>query len=197
MTNGKASRKSHSTIRKEIERATLWVTIASTFVAVAAAGAAFWSSWEAHESRINDERPFPTPEPVQLKPGEQSTATPPFIKINVQNNGKSSAKKILITCKSEIETAESHVTWNAQESKSPTDTFPYLAAAVWLRVACPSPPHYTIPASGTAVELGTVQYHDVSDRNFVTPFCFTFAVPYTNNPDVHQCSETRNLPELE
>src|ERR1700691_621194 len=130
MSNGKAPRKSHSKIKKEIERATLWVTIASTFVALAAAGAAFWSGWEAHESRINDERPFLTPEPVQLKPREQSTATPPFIKIDVRYNGKSVAKKILITCKSEIDTAESHVTWNVEETKSPTDACPYLPATV-------------------------------------------------------------------
>ena len=47
-----------TSIKKSVEKATLMVTIASTVVAVATAGAAFWSGYEARNTRLDNERPF-------------------------------------------------------------------------------------------------------------------------------------------
>lgn len=51
-------RSSARKIKERIDRATLVVGVASTFVAVVAAAAALWTGYEAHKTRIDDERPF-------------------------------------------------------------------------------------------------------------------------------------------
>jgi hypothetical protein len=161
-------------------------------VAVFATGAAFWSSWEAHKTRVNAEHPLLTALPFQ----DQSVAYP-FFRIKINNFGKAFAKTIRLSCKSGIDALDSKVTWDPKEAESPTNAFHYLGPDVFVIVNCPPASHELSDGNGTAVELGAIQYEDTSRNHYTTPFCFSFTVPYKNNPDVHQCSETRNLPELQ
>ena len=136
------------------------------------------------------ERPFLRAEPTR----DQLTPSP-FIKIQISNSGQSSAKNLRISCKSAIETSASNVIWEPTDAKSPTDTFPYLHPNMCVKVNCPFAPDYSSANNATAVELGTIQYQDTINNQYLTPFCFTFTVPYTT-ADIHECSQMRNLPDL-
>jgi hypothetical protein len=176
-------------LRKTIDRASLFVSVASTFVAVIAAAAAVWSVYEAHKTRVNDERPF-----VLVTPAPDPGAPPP-IRLLLTETGKSPARRLRVSCETLMDTAEAKATWSPASGASPTNTFAYLLPTIWIKFACPSETNYTPPSEGTVVELGAVQYQDDRDNQYTTPFCFTFTVPYTV-VDAHQCSENRNLPDL-
>jgi len=190
MTNGKGQHKPPPAVREDFGRSTLFVTIASVIVAVVATGAAFWSSWEAHKTRVNDERPL-----LVASPPDDPPPPAPFIKIRIKNFGKSSAKNIRVSCKSAIDAPDSPAIWDPKEADSPTDTFPYLQPEIWVLVDCPSSSAQATLNKATAVELGTIKYEDLEGAPYTTPFCLTFTVPYAK-VDIHQCSTTRNLPEL-
>jgi hypothetical protein len=189
VTNGTKPHRSHSSIKKSIDSANLRVTIASTFVAVVAAAAAIWSGYEAHQTRIDDERPFITPGPAeQLHPS-------PFVRIQIMNNGKSAAKKVHAICVNAVETPGSEVQWRPELPGAPSN-FPFLLPTTWVKFNCPLTSQNNLPDRGTAVELGVVEYQDVRGNRYQTPFCYTFAFPYTDI-DVHECNENRNLPDVE
>jgi hypothetical protein len=50
--------ENEKSIKKRNERITLVVTVLGVPISLCAAAAAFWASYEAHATRIEDERPF-------------------------------------------------------------------------------------------------------------------------------------------
>jgi hypothetical protein len=185
MSTPKPPHLSRAAIKERIDRAMLSVTRTSVIVAVLAAGAAFWSVWEAHETRADDERPFINPEP------SVAIANSSFIRIQLKNNGKSAAKNLKVTCINTIEDGKEQQ-WGTYRS---TATFPYLLPTIYVRVNCRELPQKPTDHA-KAVEMGVVEYDDLSNHHYTTPFCFVFDVPYTEI-DVHQCEESRGLPPLE
>src|ERR1700742_3650594 len=107
MPKVKSSKKLHEVIKESIERRTLVVAIASFVVAVAATGAAFWSSWEAHKTRVNEERPILKTIyiPDNLAPAQ-------FVRIQITNIGKSAAKDIRVRCASTIDDPNLKLQWD-------------------------------------------------------------------------------------
>jgi hypothetical protein len=176
-------------MKKSIEDATLRVTIASTFIAVIATAAAIWSGYEAHQTRIDDERPFITPATAEQLPPS------PFRRIQINNNGKSAAKNVHAICVSGVETPGSQVQWHPELPGAPGNNFPFLLPTTWVKFNCPLTAQNDLPNSGMAVELGVVEYEDVTGNRYQTPFCYTFTFPYID-ADVHECNEKRNLPEV-
>jgi hypothetical protein len=181
-------------MKKRIERASFWVTVASTVVAVAAAGAAIYSAYEARETRIEDERPSVMADHL---PDQKVGASSPFLRIQVQNKGKSTAKNIRVSCRNVFEIPASPAQWNPETAPS-TETYRYFQPTKWVRLSCANPDGGNPPANAKAVELGIITYQDLDDREYVTPFCVTFEIPSNNAPlDVYECKGDRNLPKLE
>lgn len=189
MEHDRLPRRSHASIKQSIDKSTLRVTIASTFVAVVSAAAAFWSGYEAHKTRVDDSRPLLTTAPAERLAGS------PFVRIQITEIGKSTAKNVRASCKAAIESNSVATKWDSKASDSPTETFPYLQPSVWVKFNCPSNDSATLPQNGLAVEMGVIQYEDLDANQYSTPFCFSFQTPY-NAIDIHECGERRNLPEL-
>jgi hypothetical protein len=176
-----------------LERQNLLVTIASTVVAVAAAVAAFWSSYEAHKARIDDERPTLIANIVS-----RLTPTYPFKRIEVENIGKSPAMKIQVYCKTMFESDNGESTWRPEDMQGTKDTFAYLYPGIFVDVNCPQAASYTPGAAGAVVQLGIIQYQGSRGDSYQSPFCYTFQLsgPQIDptHLDVHQCGDSRNLP---
>ena len=177
-----------------LERENLFVTVASTVVAVAAAVAAYWSSYEAHKARVDDERPTLIAEPI-----DRVTPTYPYKRIKIKNIGKSSATNIQVICKSVFESGSAATAWQSADLHAHADTFPYLYPTIWVAEDCPvAATGYTPGATGRVVELGVIRYLDVKGDSYLSPFCLTFdlsgAQIDVQHLDVHECADARNLP---
>lgn len=89
-----------ATITTTIDRISLRVTIASTVVAVIAAIAGVWTGYEAHQTRIEDERPFiavdftPDPTTAQMDLIDQLH----FFDTHLVSTGRTPARKVQFTC---------------------------------------------------------------------------------------------------
>jgi hypothetical protein len=188
----KSDHRSSASEKSLLEKQTLRVAIASTIVAVAAAGAAIWSSIEAHQARVEDGRPMLTANPPQPQPD----ATP-FMPIAISNVGKSTAKNVRISYKCALETNNATNFWQPEKLKTPGVTYPYIyPAGAWIVFRCPTPTQSARASSGTVVELGVIQYQDLSDRTYLSPFCLQFPLPGPR-VDVVECPPGRKLPDPE
>jgi hypothetical protein len=188
MDTRRTDHRSGTSPKSLLEKRTLQVTIASTIVALVAAGAAIWSSIEAREARIEDGRPLLTANP----PTPQPNATP-FMPIAISNAGRLPAKNVQVSYKCAIETNSVKNLWQPEELNAPDANYPYIYPGGWIVLRCPGPTQSAQTSSGTVVELGAVQYQDVSDRSYLSPFCFQFSLPGPG-VDVAECPPGRNLP---
>ena len=187
---GPKHRFSRALLKESIDKATFRVTLASTVVAVLAAAAAFWSGYEAHEARMDDERPFIN---VDFKfPGKD--IVPTVLDNHLLAEGKSPARNIRVMCLPAIDTA-SPLMWSTNGLS--TDTFPFLLPTHWVKTQCSVAPGYNPPVDATIVDMGVVQYEDARRKQYLTPFCFTWVLAPDQPLDVHQCGTTRGLPEVE
>jgi hypothetical protein len=194
MANGAHQQRSHTSVKKKIDRATLKVTIASTIVAIAAAGAAFWSGYEARQTRLDLERPFVSVDPRNEDDSNPPKALPgPILPTRLLAFDKSAAHNIVVKCKTAIDTLQQ---WTADEIRSPTHTFPYMLPTHFNFIQCPADAAFKPTPNTAIVQLGTVEYEDNRGEHFLTPFCFRYAYTPGVVIDVAQCGDTRGLPDL-
>jgi hypothetical protein len=180
---------SRRVLKESLDRATLRVTLASTAVAVLAAAAAFWSSYEAHEARMDDERPF-----INIDfnfPG--NGIVPSILDNHILAEGKSPARNIRVMCLTAVDTAPP-LMWSANGIQ--TDTFPFLLPNHWVKPQCSVTPGYNPPVNATIIDMGVVEYEDSRSKRYRTPFCYTWALAPDRPLDVHQCGMARGLPDV-
>jgi hypothetical protein len=191
------------TIREAQERArqrrmnmiTLYVTVASTLIALAAAGAAFWSGYEAHKARIEDERPFISIDIIQPDDKQpQAHEVPFFLETRSHDIGKTPARYLRATCFTGMDSATAPVRWPTPNPQF--QTFPYVLPDHYVDISCPAPDGYAPTKNLHSIEIGFVEYQDAHANPYRTPFCFHFGLASNNNIDVQECSQSRGLPEL-
>jgi hypothetical protein len=190
-------RKRHEQQYKQhLDSLTFRVTLASTVVAVLAALAALWSGYEAHKTRIDDERPFIAVDvvPVSETPSELG---PPAIN-TISAFGKTPARNIKVSCISYPDPLESRIQWKSVTSPDNVQ-YPFLLPSRSIRILCPlsklehdsyNPstlyPYYT--------ELGIVEYSGANNDKYLTPFCVTMMTG--KDAIVIPCNGNHGLPDL-
>jgi hypothetical protein len=184
------------------DKAMLRITIASTLVAVIAAFGALWTGYEAHQTRIHDERPFVAidaspdiPEAMKFANEQMNPGDIMPLQTLVTAFGKSPSERIHVACA--VVADNPGVKWNPTKDYGQWD-FVYLLPSRSGEIACPyigspiiQPKHEGI----TFVQFGVAEYHDVSGNTFRTPFCQEI-LPGTPIFHIEQCSESYGLPEL-
>jgi hypothetical protein len=195
MVRREAMQKQHN------DRITLLVTIVSTFVAVIAAAAAVWSSYEAHSARIQDERPFVavdvTARLVNDRPQPGMAITTTF-----EAFGKTPARNVTIRCRISENSDELDAFVRHPGNLTGVD-YAYILPSRSLTDPCyPSHPFFQHHPQLLDV-YGIVTYHDDAGRAYQTPFCFIAAIiggGQTSTPQeapVHTCMTDRwKLPPL-
>jgi len=195
--------KAQSAQKEQNDRAMLRITLASTFVAVVAALAALWSGYEAHQTRIEDERPFvaidASPEiPGAMKfAGNEQLAPGEIMPLQTQVTafGKTPSEHIHVMCA--VVADNPKIEWKPTKDYGEWH-FPFLLPGRSGEIACPyvGPPS-TRPkhADITYVQFGFTEYEDEAGSKFRTPFC-QMILPGMPTFHIEQCSESYGLPGL-
>jgi hypothetical protein len=183
--------------KKHLDKITLRVTVASVIVAVLAVGAAFWSAGEAHWARVDDERPMLRAEPINKIDKVPLRA---IIETHIWAEFKTPAKNVRVTCITANDVPAGSVRWNP--SWEITNTIPIIFPEVWAKAACPLQPHFDATPGTPVVQFGTIQYQDLKNAEYLTPFCFYYRIippdaPGDQAPDVSICPDFRGLPDLQ
>jgi len=190
--------------KKRNERIMLMTTIAGVAISIAAAGAALWTGYEAHETRMNDERPFVAvdasteiPQAMQFASNQQFSPGELLpLQTVVTAFGKSPSERIHITCA--IVADNPGVEWKQTKTFAKWD-FAFLLPSRSGEIGCPyvGPPS-TQPKNAdiTYIQFGVADYQDGSGTNFRTPFC-QWIIPGTPTFHVRPCSESYGLPKLQ
>lgn len=206
-------------IREQRERArqrrmnllTIYVTITSTVIALAAAAAAFWSGYEAHKTRIEDERPFLAVEITTLASdapsflvynGDESPDGP--ILTTILASGKSAARNVRVTCATLLRDQRYKVLWKDIDPKIGVRHFPFILPSRSAIIACPVQKATAQDWASTnaapywvGTQLGLVQYTGTDKTEYQTPFCFDIKVRSTDNyMSVQPCERGFGLPDL-
>jgi hypothetical protein len=167
------------TLTTIIDRISLRVTIASTVVAVIAAIAAIWTGYEAHQARIEDERPFiaadftPDPTTAQMELMVQLH----FFETHLIATGRTPARKVQFSCgMMPVSTGELIFKWPLQGlDPRQFTTLPYLLPNHSQRVPCEQVPNSAYPKTydgvTALVRLGQITYQDQHSHHYCTPFC--------------------------
>jgi hypothetical protein len=195
MSANQNQHESKSAGKSLLEKRTLQVTIASTVVAIVAMFAAFWSVWEAHWTRVEDDRPVLTAGPPDPQP-ELS----PYLPIIIKNFGKSTATQIKVSFRCPEESAP--VVWSKDDEQLANDTYTYIYPDTWVLIRCPNQGRIPPSPNATIVELGVIHYQDLAHHKYISPFCLQFTRPPQwaaagTKADVIECSDNRNLPTPE
>jgi hypothetical protein len=154
------------------DKAMFRITLASTVVAVAAAVGALWSGYEAHQTRIEDERPYIRTEFAgfalenshDLKaPGDNtpdSASQAPHIKLNVFGKSPAIGVDVLSSCE--------YSNGKDIETENDIEDLGFIFPSENRTITCkPARKPYQ------AVRVfGVVSYTDVHDKDYRTPFCF-------------------------
>jgi hypothetical protein len=185
--------------KQHLDKITFRITVASTVIALLAAGAAFWSGWEAHKARVDDERPFVNVTPLNVDGDDQPLRTIIDARVAALAS-RSPARNVLLTCITAVDTPQAPVLWHP-EKLPVTRTYSDILPDVWARGACPPEPGFIPTDDAHIIQLGTVQYEDEEHTHYLTPFCFTYKpVPQNSDPrrkaDVALCDKDRGLPDL-
>jgi hypothetical protein len=187
--------------KQHIDRLTFRVTLASTIIALLAALAAFWSGYEAHQARIDDERPFLAVD-VTLPTADDKIwipvfGSPKFIRTKITAFGKTPARNVDVTCESYPALLGDKVIWPVDKVEGdPTTKFPFILPSRTVQVSCPYAK--SIPESERGIvisQYGVAQYQDDSNTTYQTPFCVV-AVQDEADPRVTQCPKSNGLPNL-
>lgn len=186
------------------DKLTFRVTLASTIIAVIAALAALWAGYEAHQTRVEDERPFiavdatpDIPQALKFHSNENMIAGQMIpLQTLVTAFGKSPSEQIHVTCATVADNpgtqwkpAKDYAEWH----------FVYLIPSRSGEIGCPyvgpastRPPHADI----TFIQFGVAEYENESGSKFRTPFCHMILAGF---PVFHvePCEENYGLPKLE
>jgi hypothetical protein len=187
-----SARKEHN------DKSMLRVTLASTAVAVIAALATLWSGYEAHKTRIEDERPFLA---IDFKPIEGPPRTPlpsespPFDTLIVAF-GKSPAKKVSLRCA--FDKSGDPIRWDQSIYRFQSN-YPYILPGRSELTGCQPldpRPSKSLPGPKSWALFGVVTYEGEEHRRYLTPFCETAYVVPGAPILFQQCHEDIGLPEL-
>jgi hypothetical protein len=195
MSNHQRRSFSRQALKESLDRATLRVTIASTFVAVVAALAAIWSGYEARQTRLDSERPFVFVDPLN-RGADGSSIRNGTMRTQIRAFDKSAARNVLVTCLMFVDGSQSRTTWTDAAKTQPV-LFPYLLPTQWVAIYCPATPAVSPQPQSTVVELGTVTYDDDRENHYLTPFCYTYIFVPDRDLDIASCNENRGLPNLQ
>ena len=169
--------ENEKSIKKRNERITLVATVLGVVISLCAAGAAFWSSYEAHETRIEDERPFIG---AELAPPDASAEQINKTAI-IKSFGKTPALKVRTVCL--LSPTEENVHWkyldplkdNQTFQFDKLDSFPYMLPNHQELVQCPESlaPQTSVIDQTLFTIYGRVTYQSMSGQEYETPFCLT------------------------
>jgi hypothetical protein len=113
------AQENEKSIKERNERITLVATVLGVAISLCAAGAALWASYEAHATRIEDERPFIG---AELAPPDA-----PADEINkaaiIRSFGKTPALKVSTVCL--LSPTEGNVHWKDLDSIEDNKTFQF------------------------------------------------------------------------
>lgn len=145
------------------DKAMFRLTLASTVVAIVAAFAAFWSAFEAHQTRVEDARPFIAVEVKSLDSDDLRTRA-----VTLSTFGKTPAMYVNASCKSMLKVNEAW-DWTNVATNANKEYIPYILPDRKETMLCPTE---NLAAEGFWVVLGLVRYQDIEGRQYQTPFCF-------------------------
>jgi hypothetical protein len=179
-----------STYSGQMARRTLFITTASVVVAVVAALAALWSGYEAHRTRIDDERPYisavPSKDPNQIN-----------FAVVLQASGRSPALNVRLAC---LATVQPDIAdWKKIENDSDlgndrVQQNVYLIPGQKMLRACAFSEYVK---SYDSVVYGVVLYEDSSHDQYETPFCNrVYTSQQTTAPCVKDVDYTGIYPEF-
>ena len=192
MSDRDHSQKAPRGIRKHIHRAT-FLTLTGTAIAIVAALTGIYTGYDAHQARLDDERPFLN---VGFEtPAKGEPPIPGILDIRTKAEGKSPAKDVSVLCVIALDTVPPR-DWST--SGLSADTFPFLLPGQWVKPKCSLGAGYdpkNPPINATIVAMGSVQYEDTR-KQYSTPFCFTWTFDPNKNLDVHACGTSRGLPDV-
>lgn len=141
--------------RSSNERRDQIVSIASVFIALAAAAAAIWSGYEAHVARIADDRPFLSADVDDLSDY-----------MVLHSLGKTPAVNIEAVCL--IDENEQKVDWQRVEHPQVVHRHLSLFPGQTDGFPCERLPFHSV----NEVRYGMVKYKDPEGRSYQTPFCY-------------------------
>jgi hypothetical protein len=174
------------------------VTLASTVVAVIAAIAALWSGYEAHQTRVSDERPFLA---VDFKQDDSGTSSNPdslfpAFQMSLVAFGKTPAKQVQVRCEMQIDNEKKMVWDNGYGYKK--FSFPYILPSRSVLIFCPLKdwPDSQKGDIRNYVILGVAKYEDETKREYLTPFCEEIFTLYRKIQRMGPCERDVKLPEL-
>jgi len=191
------------------DRIALIVTLTSTMVAIVAAFAAVWSGYEAHVTRIEDERPFIAVDITDSVESSQPSITDFFpAHARIVGFGKTPAENLVATCAIVPRSRETKISWSPK-NQYPKLTFPFVLPSRSLPLPCTiaGDPKTTgatgAPGQFQYIEFGVVEYQDDAGRAYQTPFCQVITLngggaPYKSDPpaDIDKCPPDVGLPKL-
>jgi hypothetical protein len=168
------------------------VTFASTIIALLAAAAAFWSGYEAHKARVDDERPFLAFDLVPWGPNDKIIS--PILDAHVTAFGKSPARDIYLACATIHENDLMNVAWKPDNNYTYMN-ISYILPSRFAQISCASQPVQK-GKNEFDVIFGIVAYHDDAKHYYQTPFCFDIAVSPFTGPVTRPCTTDHGLPDL-
>ena len=202
----------NATLQKEQnDKALVRVTAASVFVTLIVAGASIWMGFEAHESRVQDERPYVRAEfeKIDIAPCDRTTGNAesklddeyescqaPYIRLRAF--GKSPAVNVVVTsqCSSGIGILNSSsLQTTAKYSKNPIGVlFPAEVGEEFCghRLDALNNANQLKNQVVTVVTWGIIFYDDVEKHHFQTPYCFTTMLS-GQRIDTNACSNSEPI----
>jgi hypothetical protein len=176
--------------KKRNERLLVIVGIASAIIALAAAGAAWWTGYEAHLTRVEDERPylrvrFSGVENMQVHTikSESHNLDEPVIEISAF--GKTPATGVIVNAQC-LSTTRLHLLDPDRSRTFPIERVPgTIFPTESMKIPCFD--DYTAPHLGSEelVFHGIVTYTDLGGRRYETPFCYIRSL---NTIDFEDCT---------
>jgi hypothetical protein len=177
-----------------------WVTVISAIIAVISAVGAIWSSLEAHETRIEDERPFlavdVTPRPLD-EPDPKAPVQPwrkDTFESKITAYGKTPALSARLLCAKVIVTGKPHI-WDEKANHYFSVKVPYVlpARSSWMDCAYPDLEQQSVPDAQSIAEFGVLRYKSLSGEPYTTPFCEQISGNGTKNTTVSPCLEDSKI----
>jgi hypothetical protein len=199
----------NATLQKEHnDKALVRITAASVFVTLIVAGASIWMGFEAHETRVQDERPYVRAEfeKIDIAPCERTTGNAeaklddnyeecqaPYIRLRAF--GKSPAVNVVVTnqCSSGIG-IDSATSFDitTKPSKNPVGTlFPAEVGEEFCDHRLDALNHASENKNQvvTVSTWGIIFYDDVEKHHFQTPYCFV-SILSGQRIDTNSCSNS-------
>ena len=165
-------------IKKRNERITVVSTVLGVVVGLAAAGAAFWAGYEAHKTRVEDERPyvmtgFGGMDDETFITGRTAIGKRPAPHVTLSVFGKSPAVNIEMYAHCSVDNSEEPTP--TFDWKRPIESEPAIFPGKSKTYYCKEIMNIPQTESPPPVRFqGRIEYHDLSKHLYKTPFCFLY-----------------------